>query len=194
MNYSLGADLVNALYSLITAGNFTEAPTVQAELDFDRATIIALGAALTSRGVPNQGRTLLLNTEYYARLMQDEVVANLGAYQRAEIITGSRLPMLHGFEIIEAPNLPATGNLAGFAFHRNALILATRLPNDANKAFPGVTGGSTRVITNPDTGLSVLLLQDVNLRLGDAFAALAIMYGTAVGQAASGQLLLSANP
>lgn len=99
---------------------------------------------------------------------------------------------MHGFDVIEAADLPSTGNLGGFAFSRSALLLATRTPQDVNKVFPGVQNGLSRVITNPDTGLSVLLLQAAEPILGRAFQAMALMYGAAVGQSSAGQLLLSA--
>lgn len=189
---SIGKEMVAALYALITAENFTADPTICSPFDFDRATVIALGQALTARGVPAQGRTLLLNSEYYARLMADPAIVTLAAHQRPEIITGAQLPNVHGFDVIEAPDLPGTGNLGGFAFSRSALLLATRTPQDANKVFPGVQNGRTRVVTNPDTGLSVLLIQATDPILGRAFQAIAVMYGVAVGQSAAGQLLLSA--
>ena len=53
-------------------------------------------------GVPLKGRTLLLNSDYYGALSEDTVISNLGANQQPEIITGNRLPMVHGFEVIEA--------------------------------------------------------------------------------------------
>lgn len=193
MQYSLGKAMVDALYALIVTGTYTNTPITEAQLDFDRSTVIAMGSALTAQGVPQTGRTLLLNSNYYGTLMEDTVIANLGANQRAEIITGNRLPQVHGFEVLEAANLPSTGNLTGFAFSKSALALATRVPTDVSNAFPGVTGGAvTRIITNPDTGMSVLMIQHVAPILGHAYLVLAWMYGVAAGQVAAGQILRSA--
>lgn len=192
MHYAMGKAMVDALYALITTGNYTNTPTTEALIDFDRATVIALGTALTAQGVPLQGRTLLLNSDYYGKLMEDTVIANLGANQQPGIITGNRLPMVHGFEIIEAPNLPTTGNLTGFGFSKSALCIAARVPTDVSNAFPGVTGGGvTRTVTNPDTGLSALMIQHVAPVLGHAYLILAWMYGVAKGQVAAGQILRS---
>lgn len=192
MHYAIGKDMVDALYALILTGTYTNTPTTEALVDFDRATVISAGSSLTAAGVPLQGRTLLLNSSYYGALMGDTVIANLGANQRAEIITGNRLPNVHGFEVIEAPNLPSTGNLTGFGFSRSALVIAARVPTDVSNAFPGVTGGGrTTTITNPDTGLSVLMIQHAAPILGHAYLVLAWMYGVAAGQVAAGQIIRS---
>lgn len=192
MHYAIGKDMVDALYALIVTGTFTGTPTTEAEVDFDRTSVIDMGTALTLAGVPLQGRTLLLAPAYYGALMSDSAIVNLAANQRAEIITGNRLPMIHGFEVIEAANLPTTGNLRGFGFSRSALVIAARVPTDVSNAFPGVSGGAvTRVITNPDTGLSVLMIQHVAPVLGHAYLILAWMYGVAAGQVAAGNILRS---
>jgi len=125
----------------------------------------------------------------------DTAVVNLATFQRADIITQGQMIPLHGFDIIRASNLPNTGNLTGFGFGRSALVLATRLPNDYSAALPGATGGgTTQTITEPNTGLSVMLVQFVNHQLGKSFARLALMYGAAKGQPKAGQLLISAAP
>lgn len=192
MHNAVGSDLVDALYALIVTGTYTNTPVTEALIDFDRSSVIALGSAMTAAKVPLQGRTLLLNSAYYGKLMEDTVIANLGANQQAGIITGNRLPMVHGFEVIEAPNLPTTGNLTGFGFSRSAMCIAARTPTDVASAFPGVTGGAvTRVVTNPDTGLSVLMIQHVAPVLGHAYLILAYMYGVAAGQVAAGTILRS---
>lgn len=193
MHYALGKAMVDALLALIVAGTYTNTAVTEAEVDFDRGTVIDLGTSLTTAGVPMMGRTLLLNSAYYGKLLEDTVIANLGASQQAGIITGNRLPQVHGFDVIEVPNLPSTGNLTGFAHSKSALVIAARVPNDPSTVLPGVTGGGvTRVITNPDTGLSVLMIQNVDLRLGHASVILAWMYGVAAGQVAAGTILKSA--
>lgn len=193
MHYSLGKDLVDTVYALITTGNFTNTPITEALIDFDRSTVIDLGVAQDDAGVPSTGRTLLLKTNYYGKLRGDNAIVELAANQRAEIITGSQLPNIEGYEIVKAPNLPTTGNLTGFGFSRSALLLATRVPTDVSQAFPGVTGGAvTQVVTNPDTGMSVLLIKVVNPQLGHAYLIMAWLVGAAKGQVAAGTIIRSA--
>ena len=47
-------------------------------------------------------------------------------------------------------------------------------------------------VTNPDTGISLAVTQFVDHTLGKAVWRAAVMYGVGVGQAASGQRLISA--
>ena len=192
LHYALGKSLVDALYSLLVVANFP-AKTTQALVGFGRATVVNMARDLSKRGVPTTHRTLLLYSDYFAGLASDSALVSLAAYQRPELITGYQLPNVAGFDIFEAVNLPSIGNLAGFGFTPDALVMVTRLPNDYTTVFPGATGGGvTSVVTNHDTGLSVMLVQYLNHQLGQAVMRVAFMFGVAAGQAASGQTLVSA--
>jgi hypothetical protein len=192
MAYALGKDIIDDALANITAANFTNAPTVQALIDFNRATVIAAGGALGDRGVPTSNRTLLLTGSYYDKLFSDDTIVLLAANQRQDLVTGSRMIPLHDFNVMRAPTLPATNNLVGFGFHKCALVVAARVPSDYASALPGATGGGTsQVIMNPQSGLSVHLVQFVDHLLGKAFVRLAFMFGSAKGQINAGQRLTS---
>ncbi|NJL18807.1 MAG: hypothetical protein HC901_00320 [Bdellovibrionaceae bacterium] len=195
MAYAIGKDMIDAALALVTSGNYTETATVEALIDFDRTTVITMGGALSDRGVPTLNRTLLLTGSYYDKLFSDDKISLLAANQRADLITGSRMIPLHDFNVMRAPTLPSTGNLTGFGFSKSAMVLAARVPGDYASALPGATGGgTTQVVTNPQTGLSVMLVQFVDHQLGAAFARMAYMFGVAKGQVKAGQRLISANP
>ena len=191
-HYALGKALVDAVYALIVIGTFTNA-TTKALGSFARGDVTAMAKALYNRGVPEMDRFLILNPDYFEKLGQDSALVNLAAYQRPEVITDWALPPVAGFNIIQAVNLPTTGNLTGFAGTPDSLVLATRLPNDYSTALPGTAGsGSVSTVTNEDTGIAVQLVQYVDHRLGEAAWRIALQYGAAAGQAASGQILKSA--
>jgi phage I-like protein len=190
--YALGKAMVDELYALITAGNYTNA-TTKALSTFSRAEVTAMAKALFDRGVPAMGRFLLLNSAYFEKLQSDASIVSLAAYQRPEVITQYTLPPIAGFDVLQAVNLPTTANLTGFAGAPDALAIATRLPNDYSAALPGATGGGVvSTVRNPDTGISVMLVQHVNHTLGAAYWRIALMFGVAKGQVASGQRLISA--
>ena len=194
MHYALGQDMVDALTALITTSNFTGTPTTCALDQFARKHVIAMKTALNKRKVTGGVRTLLLNSDYHGALEEDTTVVsaliNRGA---GDAIGNSMLPPIAKFQPIEAPYLPTTGNLTGFGFRADALAIATRVPNDYTAAFPGANGGGiVSIVTNPDTGLSVMLVQFVNHTLGAAYQRVAIMYGVAKGNAEAGQILRSA--
>ena len=122
------------------------------------------------------------------------VVGNLINVDSGDSIQDGTLPIIAGFKPIEAPYLPATaagaGTLAGFGFRSDAFALAARTPNDYSKVFPAVTGGGVvEIVTNPDVGLSVMLVMFLDHKLGQTRMRVAWMWGVAVGNGKCGQTL-----
>ena len=199
MHYAIGLDLMDAIYALFTAANYTQTATTEALVDFDRSTVIDVGIAMQSgsagRNANNGTRTVLLNPNYYGKLAEDTVVvSNLNNTQAGGAIATGVLPMVHGFMPVEAPNLITTGNLVGMGLRADAVALATALPTDyANQ--PGLPATALQqVVTNPDTGLSVQLTLFTNHQLGKTYMRLAWMRGQAVGNLKAGQRIISAAP
>jgi hypothetical protein len=204
--YALAKAMVDGLYAGITAANFTNTPTKAAQIDMGRPTIIDLGTALTKRGVPKgpTNRTVLLNPDYYGQLCKDQAIVTLAAFQKAEIIEAGVLPNVQNFRVVEAENLPTTGNLAGFAFSRSAMTMVTRLDSDYATILPGASNGIVTTVTDPDLGISVLQVQYVNHQLASATQRISLLWGIGCGllggasgaepggQNNAGQLLLSA--
>ena len=67
------------------------------------------------------------------------------------------------------------------------------MPNDYTSVLPGASYGNVQVITDPDLGISVMLVQYVDHKKGTATQRIALMYGTAAGQGNAGQLLKAAS-
>jgi hypothetical protein len=192
MAYAIGKDFIDAALALITTSNYTETPTTEVLLNFDRSSVIAMAGALSDRGVPLNNRTLLLTGSYYDKLFSDQSLVTLAGFQRQDLITGTKLLPVADFNVMRSPTLPTTGNLTGFGFSKSALVVAGRVPNDYRAALPGVTGGGvSQVITNPESGLSVMLTQFINDQLGSAYVRMAYMFGVAKGQVKCGQILRS---
>jgi hypothetical protein len=192
MHYALGSAMVDDLYALTTHANYGN-KTTAAQADFKRTTVVSMGIALSKRKVPAFGRTVLLNSDYYGQLCADDTIVALAAQQDRSIITVGQLPDVHGFRVIEAPNLPTTANLTGFAFRPDAWAMASRVPADYTEALQGLPAtGRVQYVTNPDTGITVMLVQYVDHKAGVARGRLAIMYGVAKAQTDSAQRLVSA--
>lgn len=191
--WALGDNMTDYVMALITSGNFTSTATTASLPDFDRSTVIDMGTALRLRGVPAgpANRTLMLNSDYFGQLAKDSAIVNLAANQRADIITDGVLPNVHGFRVIDAPTLPSTGNLAGFAFSKSALVLASRLSADYVNAIPGSGNGNLTVVTTP-AGFSANLVQYVNHGSAASVSRLEVIYGASAGQDNAGQRLVSA--
>lgn len=210
--YALAKYFVGKLYKLITPGNFNAyAATTAADSDgivkvptayvtypvaaknFARSALVDIASAFNQNEVPLDGnRSVLLNSTYYGALSKDPSLVTFYAGQRnPEIVTDQQLPRLATFAPIEAPNLPTTNNLVGFALHRAGLIAKTRLPQDFTQALGVMVPGSVTTVTDPDTGISVLLVQYVNLTQGYAEWRIEALLGAAVGDARGGLCLTS---
>lgn len=199
--YALGKDLVDALYANITDANFTH-NKVSTLANMNRNAVIDMAVQLNLQGVPMmpKSRSLLLYSTYFGALQKDTAIVTPATTFWPQGITG---PQQNGaqlsidvanFAVYDAPNLPTNnGNVTGFAGSKSALVIATRVPNDYSSVFPGATGGGiVQLITNPDIGLTVMLVQYVDHKLGKSTQRIALMYGTAAGQGNAGMLLKAA--
>ena len=192
MHYALGTSFVNALLALVTPANFANASAAKLSA-FGRSTMTSLAKELNKIGVSPLNRFALLNPDFFEKLGQDAALVQLAAFQKPEYITDYRLPPVAGFTPYEATTLPAANALAGFVGTSESLALATRVPNDYTKAIPGASGGGVvSTVTNPDTGISVQLVQYIDHDTAVATARVALMYGVAVGNKDTGRRLTQA--
>src|SRR5215831_13253229 len=199
--YALGKDLVDNLYTRLTDANFTN-NTVSTSAAFNRAAVVDIGVALSLRGVPLglQNRTMLLWPAAFGNLEKDASMVQFATnVPRPNIITDGVTPAsafainVEAFDIYSAPNMPSNNaNLVGFAGSKSALCIATRTPNDYTTVLPGASFGNVQMVSDPDIGITVMQVQYVNHTLGTATSRIALMYGTAAGQTAAGQLVKAA--
>ena len=157
-------------YAAVTNDNPQTVPIAYATYprslqDFSMTDLDHLSAIFTQCKVPRSDRGILLNPMYYAKLRSDPRLSFFfAASQGNPMLTQQKLPDgLSGFFPYEAPYLPSTNNLTFFPFHKSGIILKSRVPTD----FSGVLGvtipGSVTIVTEPDTKMSVALVQYVNL-------------------------------
>jgi hypothetical protein len=133
--------------------------------DFSMTDLDKLSAIMTQNKVPKGDRGILLNPAYYAKLRSDPRLAWFFAASKGDPqLTNQQLPEgLSGFKPFEAAYLPATNNLAFFAYHKAGIMLKSRLPMDFTQAVGAMIPGSITTVTDPDTKISVALVQRVDL-------------------------------
>lgn len=199
--YALAKRVMDTVYANITDANFPNNSVITTTA-FNRASVVDIGVALDLQGVPSGigMRTMILYPTVFGNLEKDTVLMQLAAFQKPTLITnpapdGVALVIpVESFQTVKAPNLPTNNaNLTGFAGSKSALCIATRVPNDYTSALPGASYGNVQVVTDPDIGLSVQLVQYVNHDLGKATSRLALMWGSAAGQSDAGRLIKAAS-
>lgn len=205
--------------NLMTAANFnyyaavngTLVPTAYATYAkskqlFSMGDLDALDAIFTSSKVPEEDRGILLNPAYYAALRGDPrlefyyAASAKSTTDAGDFVSEARLPKLSGFAPYKAGYMPTstpstnptTNNVVGYAFQKSGILLKSRLPNDYISALgPTNVPGSITTVTDPDTGISLMLVQYVNLTQGYAEWRPEVMLGVAVGDNRAGLVLTS---
>jgi hypothetical protein len=151
---------------------------------------VDINAIFNPNEVPLNDRCILLNTPYYAQVSKDPSLVTFWAAQRnPEIITEGELPKMSKFIPIEAPDFPNSGNRVGMALQKNGVVAISRVPADYTKALPGASYGNSNMITDPTTGLTVMLVQYVNHTGGYAESRMETMIGAKVGDKRGGLVL-----
>ncbi len=192
--YALGKKLLQDLMELVTNGNFSN-ETVETAANSDRDTIRKLAKALNARGVPAAGRNMLVNADVADNLMADSRIVSRDYAGDAEGANNAfvHLRNIQGFEnIIEWPDLHTdsggSSNLLGFGSNRNALVIASRVPDDPilfaqENGLDVGNPGNIEVVTDTDTGLSMMYRYYADMQKGTIQMDLTWMYGVAVGVA-----------
>lgn len=187
---AMANSIVDSIAALYTSANFTNA-TTDATPGYD--TLVNVRKALVGRGVQGP-RWGLVNPDTYASLLQDPLCNRQYKDNGADPIADGLLPNIAGFTyLFEYPALPTTGNMTGFFGTAESVILATRVPTDPREVLPMAPAtANAEVITDPSTGFSVLAVEKVDYDNLSAKVYMAWIYGVAVGNAVTGQRLISA--
>lgn len=208
--YALANRIEQKLQGLMTVGNFNgyavaappKIPVAYASFpapiaDFGGGTLAAVDSVLTSNRTPTWSRTAVLIPAYHAKIAADpRFVAVYGPQESPEIPTENTVPKLGTFYPLIAPDLTtnnATQNLVGFAMQKAALVIAARPPSNYNTLLPQADAKLGRImqVTDPDSGLSALLVQYVGHSSGIAGWRLELLVGAGVGTVSGGLCLVS---
>jgi len=102
------------------------------------------------------------------------------------------LPNVHGFKVDEYIELPDNGeSLAGFAAVPEALVLATRIPDDPGE---GNAVCDIHTVTDEDSGIGIQVREWYNADQGKFKRTYTLMYGVAVGHKDTLQRIVSTAP
>jgi hypothetical protein len=198
--YAMAKYYVNKVTALFTPANYNAYAAVSGTLvpdayptygvalkNFGMDAIDDLEAIFDANEVPPTDRILLLNAKYHGALRKDPRLGLFfAAMQKPDMITAGVLPDLNGFKPLRAPWLPSANNLVGMAMHKAGAVLKQRLPTDFTQALNVMVPGSVTTVTDPDSGLSCLLVQYINLSGNFAEWRVEALLGVAVGDKRGG--------
>jgi len=190
---AMANSIVDSVAALWTTGNFAN-ETVDNAPSYN--TLVNLRAALIGRGI-HGNRYLSVNGATYSALLEDPLITRPNRFMAMgfDIIQTGEIAGVAGFEnVFEYPALPTGSHLTGFACTPEAVVLASRPPQDPREAFgSGIPfPGNFEIITDPVTGFSAAAVEYINPLTLDVTVYLKWIYGVAVGNAAAGQRLVSA--
>jgi hypothetical protein len=177
---AVGDHLFAAVWNVVTAANFATSTTITAS-NFDRSDLADIGATLTGLGAPKTGRSVWCNSGHFAALVKSlnsaEYVGNDA--NKAEGL----VPRTAGFDVYEQSGADANAeNLAAFAFHKSAFVMAAR-GIDATGA--GTAGVELLDVEIPGLGIPVQFRRWYNADAGGLRISAALNYvvgkGTGMG-------------
>lgn len=175
---ALGDKVFGDIWDLVVSANFGTAVTVSAA-NFTRDTVVDLAQTLTSaKRAPKTGRTLWTNPTYYGSLLKtlnDAEMPGIIAEKTEGIVP--RSSGLDIYETTEADN--NSQNLAAFAFHRTALLMAGRGVDSTGAREMGV---EVEDIVIPGLGIPVQFRRWYDANAGELKYSFGLLYGVQVGQ------------
>jgi len=174
--------MVDAVAALWTAANFTTTPiTMGAGWDYDH--LVDVRKTLNTMGVPDMRRYYIANSDVYASLLTDpKIVAAFNNPGNQNAITSGLLPNVAGLQLAEYPAMPTTGNMVGFAGYYATCIMACRVPKDPREVLPNAGfPGNIGIVTDPRTGLSVMVNEWIEPDTLNVNTRIVWMYGVAKG-------------
>lgn len=205
MAVALGNYMVDQIAALWTFANFpvragadavangaTATKTVKAA-GWDYTHLVDVGITLDNAGVPDNNRFYVGNGAVYGSMLTDlRIVAALNNPDNAGAIKSGKLPNVNDFGISKYPALPTTGNMVAFAGTPDSTVYAQRVPRDPREVIPGLPmPGNVGIITEPRTGMSVMVVEYIDLSTLAITMKLLWMFGVAVGNANNGQLIVT---
>lgn len=183
LSTALGNHLVDTVAALITDAFTSETTGAGSTKTFSDLT--GATKALNAAGAPDFGRNAWVNSDFAEALSNDEVMDGFSGDRGSAYSTWRNVK---GFEnVSEFPALPGNSvNLIGFAFQRNALLLATRLALNPAELIGAGYPGTLQTISDPVTGLSVVSNMWIDQGTLAMNARLILLYGCARGLVGAG--------
>jgi hypothetical protein len=192
--YVVAKSIVDAALALVTSGNFgntegTDKLTV-AVADFGAADVASL-RTLAAKKIKGRVKSLMLNSDYAGAISGDSSILSVFGQTGENLLKSGKLPQLGGMISMEYTDLPTNSQSLGGVIFGKAAIAAAVAPFDMLNGSGEGNIVERRMITEPDTGLTVVYTEKVDAG-GTRSGEIAALFGVAVGRAADVVRLVSA--
>lgn len=205
--YTLAETINQYVMAVIFAATWTGTKTsyVKSLANWNLTGMIGVKNAMTISKIPDVGRFMLLHSFYYDKLLEDANLLNAKAIMalvnkdESEFNTGE-LPALFGVKPLESQLASATSAgvlttwtddtnlgttaMVGFAGNMSSALFVSRPPQDFTTAARelGVPiTASVRLVTEPDSGLTVMVFSYADNGKMSISQRVCVMYGAAQG-------------
>lgn len=177
---ALGKSVFGTVWNLVTSSNF-DSVGINAG-NFDRSDLADLSARLTSQGMPTEGRAVLLNPTYFASLVKSLNSAEFPGFIREK--AEGFIPRVAGFDVYQSSECDANGQgLGGFAFHKSALLFASRRVNADGAAE---MGAQIADVVIPQLNLPVQMRRFYDVNTAELVYSVGLLFGATAGRAEAG--------
>ena len=175
--------------------------------------MVKLKTLFTANKTPDFGRFILLHSFYHDQILTDgnlvtaKAITALVNKDMTAFESGS-LPILYGITVLESQLAAASNSTTlvtptdptqiqtqapfavGFAGNMTSMLFVARVPQDYTTVFKDIPAtAAIEILTEPDSGLSILFTKYVDHALAQVSARCALMYGFAQGFPLQGFIL-----
>lgn len=161
--------------------------------DIGKATVIAARQALNARKNPKTDRTLVISDKDEAALLGDSTLTQYFANARAEGVAEGSIGRLYGFDVFPSQQVPVVAgtpdSTKNFAFHEDAIVLATR----PFKGIPegAAAGAQSHTQVDEESGLLIRVIYQYNMAERGARVGFDMLYGFTKLRDEAGEVVLS---
>ena len=189
MSSSMASTVFQDILSVFTVTNYG-VPTTTASANFKLDAIAAVRTALNSKKCPRIGRSLILDAGVEAGIFSDTNIVLALNRGGSQTINEGDIGRLLGFDIYTPNSFPALGiSLIGIGVGRGAAAVAFRGVQDL---VPENDYVAREVLTDAETGISMLYTRHWSRAAGKFFCNLQALYGYAKAITLQGHCITTA--
>jgi hypothetical protein len=147
--------------------------------DISAATIRTARKTLNDNKVPLKPRALIISPKDEIAILGDSALQNYFAFSRGQAVAEGSMGNLYGFDVYMSQQVPVVAgspnSTKNLALHPEAFILATRPFRD----IPAGAGVKATTVNDPDTGVTIRVLNQYDVAQRGMRVGFDILYGVA---------------